>query len=238
MFEGLKPSETICGVDIGQSNDFSVFTCLQVFKRLFVPDFGDAQDKGREYHVVYQERLRRVPYPQQVEWIKDRLTRMPRAEGLNSYCLIDLGGVGRTVFDYLKQDIPLPWNLAGILFTGGTEITKDRRCWNVPKSELVNSLIVAAESGRLRVAHDIITRPQLELEMKNYVRVRTRTGKETFENANPEIHDDCVSSLMMATFWAMRFQEARAFVFPTAYAAIEGGYVDSDVQDQCTSLLQ
>jgi hypothetical protein len=115
------------------------------------------------------------------------LQSMPDAD-----LICDATGVGRAVIDSLRAASMKP---ISITITGGLEV--NRISWRdirVPKTELVSSLIVAAEQLRLKISPQIALREVLEREIASYSPRRTATGNLTFDAEGGE-HDDCVMAL-------------------------------------------
>ncbi|MGI8496718.1 MAG: hypothetical protein ACR2OG_03920 [Gemmatimonadaceae bacterium] len=117
--------------------------------------------------------------------------------------VVDANGVGRAVPELLRQRGLKP---VAIAITGGAEVTHGDTL-RVPKRELVGSLQVALQAGRLKIAAELPLRPVLVEELRNFrVKVNPLTAHDSW-NAREGQHDDIVLAVAVALWHAER--EAR-----------------------------
>ena len=144
----------IIGVDLGQSSDY---TAISVLER--VPRFKE--DKSApinypapiitcEYHLRWLERIRHKSYVEVVEEIR-RITL--HEEVLEeSVMLVDSTGVGRGVLDIMIQERMRP---IGITIHAGHRVSEYDGGFNIPKRDLVGSLQVLFQTGRIKIPQEI-----------------------------------------------------------------------------------
>lgn len=137
------------------------------------------------YRIGYLTRLPlKLPYPAQIEAIRNILGRLPRDTEL----VVDFTGVGRGIYDMLVDRGLSPM---GVAMTGGIEVHRTGRIATVPKSTLVSKLVARLHSGELVVHRDLADWPALRRELLNFRAEVTATGQETW-NASRGEHDDLV----------------------------------------------
>ncbi len=118
--------------------------------------------------------------------------------------VVDATGVGRAVLELLKQR---GLKSVAITITGGDQVTHAPNGLHVPKRELVGSLQVALQTGRLKIAASLPLQPVLVEELRNFrVKVNPLTAHDSW-NAREGAHDDIVLALACALYHAER--EAR-----------------------------
>jgi hypothetical protein len=190
-------TEFICGLDLGQSVDFSVFCAVECLR--FV-------DQPSRYVLAGMERF---PLGTAYTDIAERVASRMKASPLKgSRLVIDAGGPGRPVFDiFQRSDIAAA--LVPVTITGGRQVNATRTGLCVPKGHLVSVLVALFQEGRLEFAK-FEGRDQLVAELKAFKVRQTATGHETF--AGERDHDDEVVSLALACWYA----EAGACVYPGA----------------------
>ena len=89
-------------------------------------------------------------YPGIVERIQGLMNEKPSAGC--SYLVVDATGVGRPVVDLLRQKGLRP---KGVTITGGDRGSQDGADWPVPKRELVSTIQVLLQGGRLKIAEEL-----------------------------------------------------------------------------------
>lgn len=165
-------------VDLGQSNDFTAVSI--------------GVKHGSEFHIRHLERLPLgTSYPAQVE----RITRLYSMLG-HPFLIVDRTGVGRPVFDLLKDLNPV-----GISITGGMHPVKEGKEWNIPKRDLIGALVCAFQGGKFKIARSLQEADTLVRELSNFKIKITGTGHDTYEGREG-VHDDLVLSVAMAVYCA------------------------------------
>jgi hypothetical protein len=181
----------ICGIDLGQANDHSALCAVE---RLALPT-PIYRRKYRYVIRVLDELPLGVAYPDQVKRFVSVLSR-PGVKG--SRCGVDYTGVGRPVYDLLKDARP-PALLYPILTTGGHAITFDEatREFHVPKSEQVGLLQVLLQADLLNWHPALAAAGRLADQLARYRVKLTGAKNETFA-AEAGSNDDLVSAVMTA----------------------------------------
>jgi hypothetical protein len=182
-------------VDLGQSNDFSAISIVEL--------------NGITFLVRYLERFPiGTDYTNQVERIAHVLENI-RGKGLNPLFVVDRTGVGRAVTDMLvaRKEKPIM-----ITITGGNVIKRIGQEWNVPKRELISPLILAFQNKNIRIPQSLPDAGPLTKELLNFKLKVTKTGMDTYEAEKAGMHDDLVLSLAMATFVLNKYAHAESCV--------------------------
>lgn len=184
-----------CGLDLGQSQDHSALAGVE---QVALP----APIHRRRFRYVVRlldEYELGASYPDQVQRVARTLSH-PVLSG--SRCAVDYTGVGRPVYDLLRDANP-PVLLYPVLTTSGSAATFDRRTreCHVPKSEQVALLQVLLQCELLNWHEKLSTARRLEQQLSKY-RVRiTRAKNETY-GAESGTNDDLVSAVMLAIWLA------------------------------------
>lgn len=184
------------GLDLGQQQDY---TALAIIERFIE---GMRGDKQTHLHVRHLERYPLgTLYPDIVEKVKalyalERLRLHGRAPGL----VVDSTGVGQAVTDMFKK---AGLEFAPVLITGGDKENKHKGVYRVPKRNLVGSLQVALQTGRLKVAAGLELAPVLREELQNFkVKVNPKTAHDSYEHWRDSDHDDLVLAAALAAWGA------------------------------------
>lgn len=179
------------GLDLGQSSDY---TALSVLERI------EPESNGKEaaYHVRHLERVRNVPYPQ----IVSKTTEIMHSPALakEAALVVDQTGVGAPVVDLFRQAGLDP---VGVLIHGGDKASHEGDTWRVPKRDLVGSLQVLFQGGRLKISKKLPLASALQSELLNFrVKIDPVTAHDSYSAWREQDHDDLVLSVAMATWWA------------------------------------
>jgi hypothetical protein len=197
----------IIGVDLGQASDY---TAISVLER--VPKFKE--DKNApinypapivtcEYHLRWLERIRHKSYIH----IVDRLKVLTRHEEvINEHVmLVDSTGVGRGIMDIMNDERMRP---IGITIHAGNRVSDYDGGFNIPKRDLVGSLQVLFQTGRIKIPQEIELIDELVAELQNFRVKFTQTGHDTYEAWRENDHDDLVLSLSMAAWYAAKTENS------------------------------
>jgi hypothetical protein len=181
----------ICGIDLGQANDHSAL-CAVDRLRLEKPVY---RRKFRYVIRLLEELPLGVPYPEQVKRFIGILAH-PAVKG--GRCGVDYTGVGRPVYDLLKDAKP-GCTLYPILTTAGHAITYDAKTreFHVPKSEQVGLLQVLLQADLLNWHPSLPAAKRLAEQLAKYRVKLTKARNETF-GAELGTNDDLVSAVMTA----------------------------------------
>ena len=197
----------LMGLDLGQSQDY---TAVAVAERM-------DSTPVTHYYLRHLERFRLgTPYPAVVERMGGLLSASP-LKG-NCRLVVDATGVGAPVVDLLRQAGLKP---VGVSITGGDRVTSGNGVLHVPKRDLVGTLQVMFQSGRLKVAEGLAEAELLVQELLNF-RVRiTATAHDTYGAWREGDHDDLVLAVALACWygeWRGKRGQVRASVVDS------GGY--------------
>lgn len=188
----------ICGLDLGQSADHSAL-CVVERVKLPAPIF---RRKFRYVIRLLDEYPLGVSYPDQVKRATATLSH-PAIRGAR--CGVDYTGVGRPVFDMLKEARP-PVILFPVLTTGGHAVTYDEKTREIhaPKTEQVSLLQVLLQADLLNWHPKLAAAPRLKDQLGKYRVKITKAKNETF-GAEQGSNDDLVSAVMTACYVGENF---------------------------------
>jgi hypothetical protein len=135
----------VLAVDVGQARDYTAMVVLDTLENRDANRITARPNAHRRYDVVDIERFREVPYPQQVERIRDRfreVERIARHHNANARLVVDATGVGKPILDALKDQQLRP---TGVIITGGDTASESDGVKRVPKRELVTTLQIVMQ---------------------------------------------------------------------------------------------
>jgi hypothetical protein len=188
-------TEFICGLDLGQSVDFSVFSAVECLRFVDQP--------SRHVLAGMQRFALGSPYTDIAEAVAGRM-KAPPLKGAR--LVIDAGGPGKPVFDIFQRE-EISAALVPVTITGGRQVNATRTGLCVPKGHLISVLVALFQEERLEFAK-FEGRDQLVAELKAFKVKQTAKGHETFSGERD--HDDTVISLALACWYA----ETGACVYP------------------------
>ncbi len=209
-----RQSRWIISADLGQTNDYTAITMIQIPPMSVDPRTGDV---AYELHVRHMERLALgTPYPEQVRHI-GRLCRHPKitmAHKQNPALVVDATGVGRPICDLFRE---AGLNPCAITITGGKVITKDTNQfgYNVPKRDLITNLLRMLQTKKLKVARNLPTARLLIQELLTLKLKITAKGNDTYEHWRQSDKDDLALSLAIGVWFA-------------TYVYVGGGFIPMD----------
>ena len=192
--------EFVCGLDLGQANDYTAFCVLEVRTLWSVDGHSTARKpRGTEYRLVHLERLplgtSYVDQAARIAWL------MGQPDLQRARLGIDATGVGRAVCD-LFRDAGLEFT--PVMITGGMDAERRGTTWFVPKMQLISLLQARAHDETLVASRDLELGKVLEAELQDFrLRRYTSTGQMTF-NARAGKNDDLVLSVAVALWLAAR----------------------------------
>lgn len=192
-YERSRPKWYI-GLDLGQSQDY---TALAVMRALL------GADGRRAYQVGHLERFRLgTSYVDIVAKVKGLLARPELGDCWE--LIVDRGGVGRGVVDLIRSELAgEARRIKAVTITGGDTDSADPMGYRVPKRDLVHSLKVLLEGGRIQFAGDLADVPVLIHEAMAFQWKITTAGNDTY-NAREGQHDDLLLAVCLATWYAER----------------------------------
>jgi hypothetical protein len=179
-------THAVAGLDLGQAADYSALAIME--------ETADHLD------LRHLERWPlRTPYPRIAADVRELLTR-PQLRG-HTDLIVDGTGVGRPVVDLLNAAglSPIP-----VSITGGDNVSHEGGWWSVPKRDLVSSVAVGLETGRLRIAAGLAYGPVLKQELETFRAKISLGGHDSYEAWREQDHDDLVLAVALAAWWAGR----------------------------------
>ena len=193
----MKHKYFVMGLDLGQAQDYSA---LAICERVDIP-IGEASSRADQevegyWHVRHLERFRLgTPYPEIVERVSEMWNADPLKD--NSVLVLDITGVGAPVWDmFIAANLPA----RAITITGGNQVIADGRKFSVPKRDLVSTLQVLIQKGRIKFAEDL---PDVQTLIKELLAFQVKisaSGHDSYEAWREGAHDDLVLALAMAVW--------------------------------------
>lgn len=204
LLRDIKGTEYFVGVDLGQAQDYSAAVILE--KDTILHALSDRYTET--YRVRHLERFKLgTDYLRIVGRVKTIFDN-PNIK-LYGHLIVDYTGVGRAVFDIMRANKLKP---IGITITSGIGVVKTETGFNVPKKELVTSLLILAQARNIKISKSLPEAKIIVDELENFkVKISLKTGQETYEAWREHEHDDLVLSLALASWYAQRFKMQRHF---------------------------
>jgi hypothetical protein len=179
------------GLDLGQAQDYTAIA---------VAEWLSAEGKD-EYHVRHLQRFRLgMSYPDMVA----EVARMMHSHPLDrrAALVVDQTGVGRPVVELLTA---AGLGCVPVTITGGDAVTCENGAYRVPKRELVSTLQVVLQGGRLKFAEGLPEVATLVRELLAFQVKITAAANATFGAWREGSHDDLVLAVALATWYGERF---------------------------------
>jgi hypothetical protein len=184
-------SNCYLGLDLGQTTDYSALTILE------------SQEQLPETVLALRHFMRfplGTPYPTIVAAVA-QLCRSGPLKGRTTL-VVDQTGVGRPVVDMFRKST-IPALIVPITITGGHTVSLAQDAsYHVPKKDLVSSLRLLLENGRLRIAQKLPGVDVLVRELLNFQVKITASAHETFGAWREGSHDDLVLALALSAWVA------------------------------------
>lgn len=203
----FRPAGFILGVDLGQSNDYTALGVIERVNEVFQGAHEGAQPDQfiKHHHLRHAQRLPLgTSYPDVVSIVRHMMLGLPR-EGGAPQLVVDGTGVGKPVLDMMRKAGLKP---VGVAITGGREENSGGDFnYSVPKRNLVSSLLIAFQEGRLKLSAGVPAITQLEQELLNFKAKISATGHDTYDAWRESIHDDLVLATALAVWWGEKRAE-------------------------------
>jgi hypothetical protein len=199
---GQQPEYHI-GLDLGQAQDFSALVVISLTHQVF--------DERLEPFCEIPQIVRwplGTPYPEVVRQVSERMSKAPAETSL----VIDGTGCGRAVVDLFLQAPLLQSRLSQIIpvtITAGEHETYLDGYRRVPKRNLVGSVQVLLQSGRLKIAANLPETRTLVTELQNFKVKITAAANDTYEAWREGMHDDLILATALAVWNGTNIQEWR-----------------------------
>ncbi len=197
MAHAMKPT-FFAGLDLGQSQDYSALVILE--RRGF-----SLQKYSFDCRHIHRWKLR-TPYPvivaDTVRWMNSEAVN--KGVKARPTLAIDKTGVGSPVVDLFKNE-KMHARLVPVLITAGDSVTKDGDTVRVPKRNLVSSISIALQNGKLKYSDQLELTSTLIAELQNFKAKISTAGHDSY-GAGAEWrtgnNDDLVLALSMALWCA------------------------------------
>ena len=169
----------ILAVDVGQSHDYTALVVINSYQEhQGHPDAWSARKAARRHDIVHLERFRELSYPQQARRVEERYRELKQHAqrfdlDATLSLVVDATGVGKPILDTFRETGLRP---RGVIITGGDSSSRVDGLDRVPKRELVTTLQVALQAGRLRIAEDLPLAEALLKELRGFRVKVTLTG--------------------------------------------------------------
>ncbi len=196
----MEEKRFFVGLDLGQASDYTAISIIQ-------QTWNDPQ-RRYEYELRYLERpALGTGYPE----IVNRVTRILGSTNILGVDLprlvLDKTGVGAPVADMFKSISEV--KPVCISITAGQRPSKVIGGYNVPKRDLVFSLLAVFQSNRLKIADKLPLGKIFLDELLNFkVKIDPKTAHDSYASWREGVHDDLVLSVAMAT-WFGEYKFAR-----------------------------
>lgn len=197
-------TKVFLGIDFGQANDYTTLAILEKTTVLTGAKNHWNYERAKEerFSIRHLERLPLgTPYPLVVARIGQIVRSAPRKPDM--WLCADATGVGRPVIDMIR-DQRLGCMLYAVTVTSGNTESSDSIYYNVPKSKLLNQLILQFESGTLKVSRHLDLAETLLEELAG-LRVKvTSAGNDIYTTWRTNQHDDLLFAVALAHWLAQR----------------------------------
>lgn len=187
----------IISADLGQANDYTAITIIDRWITGYGV-LGKDFNGERMQHVRHIERMRGIEYPAIVDRI-ERIYHSKALQGVIKAVVIDYTGLGRPVYDLMRQ-AGFKYSLNAVSITGGDEShIRTSGIFTVPKRDLVSTVQIELQNDRLKFAKGLKEANALLEEFSNFQTTISDSGRDTY-GGRSGIHDDIVMSLAMGVW--------------------------------------
>jgi|ERR1019366_1557139 hypothetical protein len=179
----------VVGLDLGQASDFTAVAILESLpaERVWAVRNLDRFPLHTPYTVIVEQiRLLMKAWP-----LRDR-----------AHLVVDGTGVGRPVLDLLRR-AGLGRRLVSVTIHGGDKVTVGGG-YGVPKRDIVSTLQLLLQQGRLKIAAGLHDAKALFTELASFgVRI-SDSGHDTYGAGRANEHDDLVNAVGLACWYGQR----------------------------------
>ena len=187
------------GLDLGQTHQYSALAVLE--RPIAIRGYTIA-DIRPSYAVRHLERFPPgTPYPEIAGAVRT-VIQSPAVSG--AMLLVDVTGVGKAVKELLHDEL---WNRVWCTFVPITVVGSGPNAGGstvgiaVPKLELVGTMQVLLQTGRLKIADSLAAAPVLVRELESFRAAPPVLRGEAIEQWRERDHDDLVLAVAVAA-WA------------------------------------
>ena len=225
----------IYSLDIGSEQDFCAGALIRRHTRYQTRAdvLPDATATARRTMIVERHLLHtyrpplRTPYHQVVRRVGEIINHADLRQ--NCYLVVDKGQVGGAIVQTMIRSGMYPY---AVNITGGKSVSSNERGWNVPKSDIVGSLVLGLEQQIVRVHPSIDDRDALVEELKKFRMKRRKSGHLSFEAERDRDHDDLVMSLAMGVWFSDRVWSEHGLEANSSVVTFEDGSIMFERQNR------
>ena len=199
------------GVDLGTQQDYTALVLMRRTEKLrrngALPGTWQHESEPVYVYSTYDVvRLEQFPlgvdYGTVIERCRQILTN-PRLAGATDL-VVDATGVGLPVVQQMRHAGLTPY---AVTITGGSSLNQTGlAAWNVPKRDLVSSLQLLFQAGRIRLPdpkrNELVG--ILKEQLQRFTAKITKAGNEVFSAETESVHDDLVMALALAGWFAVK----------------------------------
>lgn len=204
----------LIGLDLGEAQDYTAITILK--------QFLNSETHETHYEIPQLERVPLgTPYRQIGEYVKGILESAQVSGQVNGQSIgvyapnnlpelcVDFTGAGRPVRQIFREmGIDNVARVVPISITGGQSIGAVPGFYTVSKRDIVRALEVLYQDGRLKLAKELEYAPVFVQELLNFkVKIKPKTGNDSFEAWRDRDHDDLVLSAAIAASWGESYRK-------------------------------
>lgn len=226
-------AEVFINCDIGRLQDFTAISVVWVKyydRKLVTGGVAETNYDPRDVIPVFEvpllERFQ-GPYRQTLQRLEE-IYNFPSLYLEEREIVLDATGVGDAV---LEMGMEMNMEITPVVITGGDNARVGDDRWYVPRKELIDALVVAYQSRRIRVSPDIDKKltDQLTTEMNNLqIKRNPETARETYEAIMDAKHDDIAMSLSMGIWRGMQDHQ-REITYNEYLEDTKSGYGDDEL---------
>lgn len=169
--EETKWTSYVCGLDLGQRNDFSALAICEIRENKHFEKF------------FYARGLKRFPLHQTYTKLAERVAKVDtqlRGNFTNVTWAADLGGPGPGVLEILERKAPR-MDLYKVLLTGGNAVTWGGHEIRLSKTALISTLVAAFDADHIFLSSNSRELENIKTELQNFeVRLSANEGRETY----------------------------------------------------------
>ncbi len=193
-------------VDLGSEGDPSALSLIERVERVQEPPRpikshlwkDDPANIVSELHLVFMRNLPlKMRYPDQVQLMKEVMLRPEFVDQM--FLIVERNSIGLPVMQMMFDKGLSP---IGITTTAGKEVNVTKTSYNVPKADLVHSLLAALQMHRLKMpppsVYPII---QTFTDQLNGFQMKIRKQHVIYGAETEDLHDDLVVAAALGVWW-------------------------------------
>jgi len=198
------------GLDLGQAQDFSALAIIESVRIVTTSKKADEEvncentkDVLTELNCIHLQRWQlRTSYPSIVADTVRMINSLDpsRIPDRKPVLAVDATGVGAPVIDLFKRE-RMKATLKPIQIIGGANVSSEFGMTRVPKRDLVSTVQVYLQNGRLKIAEQLPEAETLTRELQNFSVKITDAANDIYGAWREGTHDDLVLAASLA-LWA------------------------------------